>query len=90
MDVYRVDDGTSHWVIAESPEDAVAVWHEEMVRAGVSDNELAMEEPPTARRLTPEEARATPVWEDGPQNVVDTMWGEYEKNPERRYVGGSE
>ena len=89
MDVYRIDDGAHHWVVASSSADALAVWEEQLRRDGLGEGDLDLDgTPPDASLLTPAQASATPYREDG--LVVGTMLSEYERDPSRRYVGCSE
>lgn len=78
-----VDETATHWVIAADEADAVAVVCESHGRLDADHASMDVTE------LTQEEAKATPAFdEDG--EMVGTLWEEYEKFPQRSYVGGSE
>jgi hypothetical protein len=83
--IFEVDDGY-HWVIAADEADAIAIWR----TTDGAGSESLDDEVPSVRALTRAEAERVDFWEDDPGNVVGTMWSEYERDPSRRYVGGSE
>lgn len=90
LSMWHVDDGTDHWVIARDPQDALAVWREEMARLGISDEDLDLDEAPSACVVPREAAARLRYFEDDPSKPVGTMLSEFERDCSRRYVGGSE
>lgn len=90
MNIFKVDDGAYHWVIAENEADAIDVWQHEMLKMGMTDEDLGLDEPPEAIVLTEDDARGTLYHDADSGALLGTMWSEYERDPSRRYVGGSE
>lgn len=91
MNVYRIDDGANHWVIAHDVPDALVVWVEHLRSQGMSNEEIEPDDDGIeVFALTAEQAQATPFYEDDPSNQIGTMQSEYERDGSRRYVGCSE
>ena len=88
MNMYKVDDGATHWVIARSEDDALKVWQEQMDNIGVSEEELDLDEPPSVFRMSREEASRTKLFDD--YEHVGSMLEDFERNPSRRYMACSE
>ena len=84
MNVYKIDDGADHWVIAATEADALAVFRE------VDGPQRADDDPPEVVLLTSRQAFATPFYEDDRDNPVGSMQSEFERDGSRRYVGCSE
>ncbi len=88
-EVFKIDDGVWHWVIAESESDAFAVYREQMVRDDPARewvNELGV----TATKLTPLQRVSTKYWGDSSDEMLGTMQSEFARDSSRRYVGCSE
>ena len=85
LQIYQVDDGCSHWVIAASLADAVEVYREAEMEPDAPYNDP----PPEVLALTSESAAALSFFdEDG--NRVGSLFGEFQRDPSRRYIGCSE
>lgn len=90
MRIYKLDDGhVRHWVHAEDEGDALRLLdHHLRDECDLDDEEIPTAGDLEVTLIDVAKAAQTTFWED--QRPAGSLWGEYLRDPSRRYVACSE